>query len=143
MEVYFIDSERMNPFGATEQEFMAYALDDAGLLTEETLIDGLPARGYLESFYRKREIYRESTRLGMLLVTQGVLSREQLAKALSHQQQLPGARIGEVVLRMGFCRIEDLENALEMQARIRLDIDELEVYRSEIAAARERLNARL
>lgn len=142
MDVHFIDADRLNPFGASEQEFMAYALDDAGLLRPETVIDGKLAREFLESFYKKRETYRESTRLGMLLVSQGVLNREQLAAALSHQQRLDGAKIGEVVLRLGFCRIEDLERALETQTRIRVDIDELETYRSQVAAARARLNAR-
>lgn len=143
MDVRFIDADRLNPFGASEQEFMSYALDDAGLLRAETTIDGRPARDYLKTFYEKRERYRESTRLGMLLVARGVLNREQLATALAHQQSTKGAKIGEVVLSLGFCRIEDLERALDAQARIRIDIDELELYRAQILAARERLNARL
>lgn len=143
MDVHFIDADRLNPFGASEQEFMAYALDDAGLLSPQTIIDGRLAREFLESFYKKRELYRESTRLGMMLVSQGVLSREQLVVALEHQQGLQGAKIGEVILRLGFCQIEDLERALAAQTRIRFDIDEIEIYRAQVAAARERLNARI
>lgn len=141
MQVQQIDAERHNPFQATEQELLAYALDDAGLLRAETAIDGRAAREHLQSFYKKRELYRESTKLGDLLVRQGVLVEEQLAAALKHQISRPGAKLGEVVLGLGFCRIEDLERALEAQARIRIDLDDLAVYRAQIAAIRERLRA--
>lgn len=141
MEVQRIDADRYNPFLASEQELLAYALDDAGLVSAETAIDGRPAREHLQSFYAKRELYRESTKLGDLLVRQGVLTQIQLAAALKHQVNRPGVKLGEVVLGLGFCRIEDLERALEAQARIRIDLDDLAAYRSQISAIRERLRA--
>jgi hypothetical protein len=142
VEVRHIDAGRQNPLDASEQELLAYALDDAGLLRAETLIDGRPAREFLDAFYGKREIFRESTRLGALLVTRGVLNRAQLSVALEQQRQC-GKRIGEVVLRLGYCRPEDLERVITAQLRMREDIDDLESLRAQIAAARTRLNARL
>lgn len=135
MDVRSIEIGRLNPFGASEQEFMAYALDKANLLGAGTTIDGRPAREHLDAFCRKREIYRESTRLGSLLVSRGLLNSVQLTAVLDRQRE-SGQRIGEVVLRLGLCRVEDLEGVLAAQVRMREDIHDLESLRSQIAAVR-------
>lgn len=139
MEVHGIDKDRFNPFGASEQEMLAYALDDAGLINAQTTIGECSAREYLRAFYRKREDYRESTKLGKMLVRQGVISPPQLAEVLHYQQEHPGMKLGEAILALGFCRISDLERALEVQSCIREDLEDLAEYKAQIASIRERL----
>ncbi|HEY5999599.1 MAG TPA: hypothetical protein VI078_09920 [bacterium] len=141
MDVAGIDTERFNPFGATGQELLANALDDAGLLREGTRIDGLPARAFLESFHRKRAEFREATKLGFLLVRDGTIDRERMADALAYQRRHPGMKFGEAILALGHCRLEDLERALAVQAKIRVDLDEFESCRAQVSAIRERIGA--
>jgi hypothetical protein len=143
MEVCDIDKVRFNPFGATEQELLAYALDDAWLIRFETTIDGSPAREYLRSFYRKREDYRESTKLGEMLVCHGVIDQPQLAAVLCYQLEHPGMKLGEAILALGFCRITDIEATLEAQTHIRDDLEDLASYKAQIATIRERLKSYL
>ncbi len=50
--------------------------------------------------------------LGESLVANGVITKEQLAKALEEQKKNPGEKIGQVLVRLGFPPIEDLEAAL-------------------------------
>lgn len=139
MELRDIDQVRFNPFGASGQELLAYALDDAGLLCAATTIDGSSAREYLRSFYRKREDYRESTKLGELLVRQGVVGQPQLVDVLRYQKEHPGMKLGEAILALGYCRISDLEKALEAQSHIREDLEDLASYKEQIASIRARL----
>ena len=141
MRVQGIDAA-VNPFGASGPELLAHALDDAGVLGPATTIDGRPARDLLRSFHAKREEFRESTRLGGLLVSRGVLDRQQLVEALRRQRELGGARLGDVLVELGFCRREDLAGALATQAQIRHDIDELATRRSKIEEIARRLEER-
>lgn len=139
MNVSGINSERFNPFGASDQELLAHALDDAGLAREETRIDGEPARALLASFYRKRAEFRESTKLGFLLVRDGTIDRERMAAALAHQRRNAGMKFGEALLALEFCGIDDLERALAIQTQLRVDLDDLDACRAQVAAIRERL----
>lgn len=139
MNVEGIDTERLNPFGATGPELLAYALDDAGMLAEATLIDGTPARQHLQEYFRKRETYREMTRLGEVLVHNHVVTQEQLVAALQFQRERPGLKLGEALLETGACRFEDIRRALDNQARIRGDLADIDDHRAHIAAIRDRL----
>lgn len=105
-------------FGATADELVAYALDDIGVLSAETLINGAPARPLVESFYHKRQQVRRTTRLGNLLIQGGVISREQLIEALSCHvtREIP---LGEALIALGFCTQEQLDATLSQQAEIR------------------------
>ena len=141
MDVTAIDTTRFNPFGASGQELLAYALDDAGLVREETRIDGLPARSLLESFHSKRAEFRDATKLGFLLVRDGTIEREQMADALAHQRRHPGMKFGEAILALGHCGLDDLERALAVQAQIRVDLDDLEACRAQVASIRARIGA--
>ena len=52
--------------------------------------------------------------LGELLVERGIISREQLDKALSLKQE-KGGLIGEILVELGFAREEDIAHALTAQ----------------------------
>ncbi|HVO40552.1 MAG TPA: hypothetical protein VMV03_16080 [Spirochaetia bacterium] len=47
--------------------------------------------------------------LGETLVNAGVITREQLEIALAEQKKHPEEKIGQILLRLGFLPIEDLE----------------------------------
>lgn len=105
-------------FGATAEELVAYALDDIGVLSTETQVNGQPARPLVESFYHKRQQIRRTTRLGNLLIQGGVITREQLIEALSCHvtREIP---LGESLIELGFCTQEQLDTTLSQQAEIR------------------------
>lgn len=105
-------------FGATADELVAYALDDIGVLSTDTLINGQAARPLVERFYAKRQQVRRTTRLGNLLIQGGIISREQLIEALSCHvtQEIP---LGEALISLGFCTQEQLDATLSQQAEIR------------------------
>jgi hypothetical protein len=50
--------------------------------------------------------------LGETLVNSGVITKEQLAKALEEQKQHPEQKIGEILIRLGYLPMEDLESML-------------------------------
>jgi hypothetical protein len=105
-------------FGATAEELVAYALDDIGVLSPDTLINGERARPLVESFYHKRQQVRRSTRLGNLLIQSGVITREQLIEALSCHvtREVP---LGEALILLSFCTQEQLDDTLSQQAEMR------------------------
>jgi type IV pilus assembly protein PilB len=47
--------------------------------------------------------------LGETLVSSGVITKEQLEKALAEQKKNPKEKIGEILIRLGFLPIEELE----------------------------------
>ncbi|MGZ8708503.1 MAG: hypothetical protein ACXW0R_14105, partial [Gaiellaceae bacterium] len=57
--------------------------------------------------------------LGRLLVEQGLLTDEELERALA-QQQITGKRLGETIVECGFVSRPDLSNALASQYGIEL-----------------------
>ena len=61
---------------------------------------------------------RSTDRLGDLLVREGFLTREQLAKALAEQQQNPGQRIGLTVVKMGMVAETEVVRMLARQFRM-------------------------
>ena len=48
--------------------------------------------------------------LGETLVKNGVITKEQLEIALAEQKENPDEKIGEILLRLGYLPIEDLES---------------------------------
>ena len=61
---------------------------------------------------------RATERLGDLLVNEGLLTREQLAKALQEQSVTPGQRIGLTLIKMGFVPETDVVRMLARQFRM-------------------------
>ena len=51
--------------------------------------------------------------LGETLVGQGVISPEQLTKALEAQKSSPGKKIGEILIEMGFASADAVNKALD------------------------------
>ncbi|HTZ52581.1 MAG TPA: hypothetical protein VMF68_13020 [Spirochaetia bacterium] len=47
--------------------------------------------------------------LGESLVNSGVITKEQLEKALEEQKKNPQEKIGQILLRLGFIPLEELE----------------------------------
>jgi len=47
--------------------------------------------------------------LGESLVANGVITKEQLEKALEEQKKNPKEKIGEILLRLGYLPVEELK----------------------------------
>ena len=60
---------------------------------------------------------RTRTRLGELLLKEGLITEDQLAKALQLQEK-EGGRIGDIVVKLGFVTEADIVNVLAKQYRI-------------------------
>ncbi len=50
--------------------------------------------------------------IGQALVDGGVITKEQLVKALEEQKNHPEEKIGQILLRLGFLQLEELESLL-------------------------------
>jgi type IV pilus assembly protein PilB len=50
--------------------------------------------------------------VGESLVKNGVITKEQLEKALEEQKKHPEEKIGQILLRLGYLPVEDLESLL-------------------------------
>ena len=50
--------------------------------------------------------------LGENLISKGIITQDQLDKALAEQKNSPGERIGEILIRLGFASKEDVESSL-------------------------------
>ena len=134
-------TDMYNPFAASAEELLAMALDEAGLIGPSTTIGGKEAGIALESFFQKRSHYREISKLGNLLVRQGALSEEDLHRALALQRKSGGLKLGEVMLELGICSVDDIMRNLDTQVLIRRDMEDLEVFRKKIDSIKERLRA--
>jgi hypothetical protein len=120
LEIYVqnLKIEDFSAFGATAAELLSYALDEVGLLGSHTLINGKSARQLGEGFYTKRHKVRQNTRLGNLLISDGVLTQAQLIEALSYHvtHEMP---LGASLIQLGFCTQAQLDQALARQASMR------------------------
>jgi hypothetical protein len=134
-----IATDAYNPFGADAAELLATALDEAGLLGPATTIDEREAGIPLQSYFSKRARYRETSRLGTLLVNQGIVAEDDLARALSLQTEHPGMKLGEAMRELGLCSVEEIERHLDTQLEIRKDIEDLELFRKKIDSIKRRL----
>lgn len=134
-----IDNQSFNQFGANDEELIANALEDAGLLTEHTIISGKPAKQHLKAFFAKRDNFRESTMLGNLLVLGKVITVIQLNEALEYKRQHPELRLGETLIKLNLTTKEAIERAVSEQTMIREDIQELDVVKEKIDTIKDRL----
>lgn len=130
-----------NPFGADTAELLAAALDEAGLLGPDTTFDDGKANGPLQSYFCKRTQYREVSRLGTLLVQRGIISKDDLGRALSLQKEHPGMKLGMALTELGICSVEDIEKHLDTQLDFRRDIEDIELFRKKIDSIKKRLRA--
>lgn len=113
-----LNRDNFSHFGATDQELLSYALDEVGLLDERTVINGKSARELTQNFYRKRDKFRQNTRLGHILMSEDILSKEQLIDALAHHvnHDVP---LGQALVELGMCTRKQIDNALKQQTSLR------------------------
>lgn len=118
----------VNPFNATAEELLAGALEETGLMQENTLINNQPGHVYYQAYCKKRNLFQEATRLGSMLVKQKIISNMQLDRALA-KQGLSNKPLGEILLEMKICSQHDIDQALEQQKSIRAELYALEESR--------------
>lgn len=68
---------------------------------------------------QKRHEIQQKSRLGTLLIHKGLITRQQLDQALTHQAKT-GMRLGEVLVENGWLTDKQLSRALKKQSRYRL-----------------------
>jgi hypothetical protein len=134
-----IDTEKFNPFGASPEELISIALDEAGLNQAETTINKVSSRELCKFFYDKRDNYRELTKLGNILMKNSVISPQDLQSALEYQKLNPELKLGNAFLKLNLCSLEDIEASLDIQNQIREDMEELELFRRRIVNIKNRL----
>lgn len=54
-------------------------------------------------------------RIGDLLVEAGVITPEQLKRAIEEQSKVPGVKLGKVLVQLGFCSSQDVMSAISRQ----------------------------
>lgn len=113
-----LKKDQFAPFNVTEDELVSFALDEAGLITDETIINDKSARELVKSFYTKRENFRQKTRLGHILVKEYNISKEDLIKALTYHEQ-SGGQLGKAFVHLNICTEEQIEEALKTQSKMR------------------------
>lgn len=139
MRIFGLAADGHNPFSAETAELVAAVLEEAGLLRPSSSINGRPASSFLDSYRLKREKYQEVTRLGSLLVRRGVLSEEDLKKALSLHRESGSIRLGDALVRLEICSEDDIRKNIEAQGMIRDSLVELDEFRRKIDSIKERL----
>lgn len=120
-----LHTENFFHLGANDAELLSYALDEAGLLDDHTLIDGKSARTFLSQFYQKRSQLRQNSRLGNILISEGFITKEQLVQALTFHvdQDMP---LGEALVQLQLCSAAQVEQALSKQAQLRRQTEQEE-----------------
>lgn len=139
INIFDIDTEKFNPFGATPEELVSIALDEAGLNKDSTTINECLARELCNSYFCKRDIYRELTKLGNILLKNSVITKEQLTQALEFQKSQPDLKLGNAFLALNMCSLDDIEKSLNIQTQLRDDIEELEQFKLRVSNIKERL----
>lgn len=105
-------------FGVTPIEALAYVLSETGFINNETKINDIPAYDLSKDFYAKRNKFRQTTRLGHILMAEGVITKNQLIEALS-QHVDTGTPLGEALINMGICDPLQIKTALDKQNQLR------------------------
>ncbi len=118
-----IDTKAFNPFGATAEELMANIINECGLIKEDTKINGVSAKKYCDSFYIKRTLYKESTRLGSFLIRNNIITQNQLDEALDRQKQHQNLKLGQILISMNICSKDEVHHSLNEQTTMRAGID--------------------
>jgi len=113
-----ISKDKFSPFNATEEELIAFSLDENSLLSEKTTINEFSARELVISFYNKREKFRQNSRLGHIIIKENNLSKDELIKALAYHEENE-VPLGVAFIRLGICTEEQVRKALEIQTQMR------------------------
>ena len=113
-----LKKDQFAPFNASEDELLSFALDEAGLISDETVINDKVARELVKSFYNKRENFRQNTRLGHILVKEYNISKEDLIRALTYHEQI-GGQLGKAFVHLNICTEAQIEEALKTQSKMR------------------------
>jgi hypothetical protein len=116
-----------NPFDATAEELVACALDEAAVTSPHTMVNGVEIAVLMDAYSGKRQRFREATRLGSLLVEEGLISEDQLKDALAVQKQetLQMARaprpLGQILVSMHVCTELQIARTLGQQDALRVE----------------------
>ncbi|MEK7434502.1 MAG: hypothetical protein AABZ74_15325 [Cyanobacteriota bacterium] len=113
-----INTDQYAVFNINEDEIISFALDESAVLKDNTLVNGKNARDLVKSFYKKRENFRNNTRLGHILVKEFNITKELLIKALSYHEE-NGIPLGEAFVALKICTTEQINEALETQSKMR------------------------
>jgi len=105
-------------FGVTPIEALAYVLSETGFINNDTRINDIQAYELAKNFYAKRNKFRQTTRLGHILMAEGVITKNQLVEALA-QHVDTGTPLGEVLINMGICNPLQIKSALDKQNQLR------------------------
>jgi len=57
-----------------------------------------------------------------LLITKNVISTDQLKEALEYQKENPDIMIGNILLNLQLCTLEDIEKCINAQSKLREDM---------------------
>ena len=113
-----LKKDQFAPFNVSEDELLSFALDEAGLISDETVINDKVARELVKSFYNKRENFRQNTRLGHILVKEYNISKDDLIRALTYHEQT-GGQLGKAFVHLNICTEVQIEEALKTQSKMR------------------------
>lgn len=113
-----IKKDQLIPFNVSEEEIVSFALDESGILADDTLVNGLNGRELVKSFFQKRENFKQNSRLGHILIKEYNLSKESLIKALAKHEETEEP-LGRCLVSLGLCTEEQIKLALETQAKMR------------------------
>lgn len=126
VKIESVNTNFLNQYSATSEELIAEAMEQFGLLDDNTLINEVSARDHLKRLLEKKKHYhgilpRKAsfiTKLGSLLVQRNIINTMQLREALNYQKQTP-IKIGEILVKLGFVREEEIADIIEEQRKIR------------------------
>lgn len=135
-----INIDNFNPFGATAEELIAIALDESGLISEKTKINTFFARDLCKSLFAKREAYKELTKLGNILIKKQIITVEQLKESLEYQRLHPESKLGNTLFDLNMCSVEEIECCLNIQNKIRDDIERMDSFKDRIINIKNRLS---
>lgn len=126
-----INTNFLNQYNATPEELLSEAMDQFGLIDEETKINDIDAREYLKTLQEKKKSFREInrkasffTKIGTLLLQKNVINNMQLKEALSYQKHTP-IKIGEILVKLGFVDEHEIAGIVEEQKKIRHILEKL------------------
>jgi len=140
IQVKNINIEIFRPFGVNAEEVIANALNEAGLLRQDTYINDIEALQLCNSFLSKKGNFKQSTQLGNMLVKNKIVTLQQLKDALLEQKKNPSLKLGNILISMGACTKYDIERCIRSQNQIREDLDALDSYQDKISSIRQRLS---
>jgi len=128
-----INTSQFNPFAATDEELVANAMDQAGILTKNTRINGKLASDLCHNYYEKRENYKKSTQLGNLLVKDSIISHSQLKEALEYQKKQPYKKLGDTLVELNYCTKEEISGQLKNQSTVRSNLKDLDLITGNVS----------